>query len=188
MLFPLKRNLRQLVPHTGTIPLGKLVTGTSSRGSGCAHRAGNFWRNRGDGGFDTHSNNFNMCKGYLFPKLDGCLSAQLIDLEQRGLLEDTLVVAAGEFGRTPKINRDGGRDYWAGVNSMLLAGSGIKRGYVFGSSDRVGAFPSSKPVGPWDVQVTILHCFGINPASQVKDPLGRPIPISTGKVITDVLL
>ena len=146
------------------------------------------WRNRGDGGFDTHSNNFNMCKGYLFPKLDGCLSALLIDLEQRGLLDDTLVVAAGEFGRTPKINRDGGRDHWAGVNSMLLAGGGVKRGYVFGASDRIGAFPSHKPVGPWDVQATILHCFGINPASQVKDPLGRPIPISTGKVITDVLL
>jgi len=145
------------------------------------------WRNRGDGGFDTHSNNFNMCKGYLFPKLDGCLSSLLIDLEQRGLLNQTLVVAAGEFGRTPRINRDGGRDHWAGVNSMLLAGGGIKRGYVFGSSDRIGAFPNSNPVGPWDVYATMMHCCGINPATEIKDSFGRPIPISTGKVIADVL-
>jgi hypothetical protein len=145
------------------------------------------WRNRGDGGFDTHSNNFNMCKGYLLPKLDGCLSSLLIDLEQRGLLDQTLVVAAGEFGRTPKINRDGGRDHWAGVNSMLLAGGGIKRGYIFGSSDRIGAFPDMDPVGPWDVYATMMHCCGIDPETQVKDPLGRPSPVSTGKVITDVL-
>jgi hypothetical protein len=146
------------------------------------------WRNRGDGGFDTHSNNFNMCKGYLLPKLDGCLSALLIDLEERGLLDQTLVVAAGEFGRTPRINRDGGRDHWAGVNSMLLAGGGIKRGYVFGSSDRIGAYPASNPVGPWDVYATMLHCCGIDPAMHVKDSLDRPIPICSGNVIPDVLV
>jgi len=145
------------------------------------------WRNRGDGGFDTHNNNFNMCKGYLLPKLDGCLSSLLIDLEQRGLLDQTLVVAAGEFGRTPRINRDGGRDHWAGVNSMLLAGGGIKRGYVYGSSDHIGAFPASDPVGPWDVHATILHCCGIDPTAHVRDSLNREIPVCRGNAITDVL-
>ena len=145
------------------------------------------WRNRGDGGFDTHSNNFNMCKGYLLPKLDGCLSALLVDLEQRGLLDETLVVAAGEFGRTPTINRDGGRDHWAGVNSILLAGGGIKRGYIYGSSDRIGAFPASRPVGPWDIYATMLHCRGIDPATRVRDALNRPIPVCEGHVIADVL-
>lgn len=146
------------------------------------------WRNRGDGGFDTHSNNFNMCKGYLLPKLDACLSALLIDLQQRGLLDQTLVVAAGEFGRTPRINRDGGRDHWAGVNSMLLAGGGIKRGHIFGTSDRIAAYPDSNPVGPWDVYATLMHCMGIGPTAEIKDRLGRPLRVSSGKVIKDVLL
>ena len=146
------------------------------------------WRNRGDGGFDTHSNNFNMCKGYLFPKLDSCLSALLVDLEERGLLDQTLVVAAGEFGRTPRINRDGGRDHWAGVNSMLLAGGGIKRGHIFGSSDRIAAYPDSNPIGPGDVYTTLLHCMGVDPRAEVKDRLGRPLLVSSGNVIQDVLI
>ena len=146
------------------------------------------WRNRGDGGFDTHSNNFNMCKGYLLPKLDGCLSALLTDLEERGLLDQTLVVAAGEFGRTPRINRDGGRDHWAGVNSMLLAGGGIKRGHIFGTSDRIAAYPDSNPIGPWDVYATLMHCMGIGPTAEIKDRLGRPLRVSPGKVIKDVLV
>ena len=146
------------------------------------------WRNRGDGGFDTHSNNFNMCKGYLFPKLDGCLSALLVDLEERGLLDQTLVVAAGEFGRTPRINRDGGRDHWAGVNSMLLAGGGIKRGHIFGASDRIAAYPDSNPIGPGDVYTTLLHCMGVDPRTEVNDRLGRPLLVSSGSVIQDVLI
>ena len=145
------------------------------------------WRNRGDGGFDTHSNNFNMCKGMLLPKLDGCLSALLIDLEQRGLLEQTLVVAAGEFGRTPKINQNAGRDHWAGCNSMLLAGGGIKRGYIYGSSDRIGAYPATNAVGPWDIYATMLHCFGIDPKTEIKDRFGRPFAITRGSAITDLL-
>lgn len=145
------------------------------------------WRNRGDGGFDTHSNNFNMCKGSLLPKLDGCLSALLTDLEERGLLDQTLVVAAGEFGRTPKINRDAGRDHWPGCNSILLAGGGIKRGFVFGSSDRSGAYPATDAVGPWDVFATMLHCYGIDPAIVVRDSQNRPRPICRGTAIADVL-
>jgi uncharacterized protein (DUF1501 family) len=129
-----------------------------------------------------------MCKGYLLPKLDGCLSALLTDLEERGLLDQTLVVAAGEFGRTPRINRDGGRDHWAGVNSMLLAGGGIKRGHIFGTSDRIAAYPDSNPIGPWDVYATLMHCMGIGPTAEIKDRLGRPLRVSPGKVIKDVLV
>lgn len=145
------------------------------------------WRNRGDGGLDTHYDNFNMCKGYLLPKLDGCLSALLIDLEERGLLDETLVVAAGEFGRTPKINANAGRDHWAGCNSILLAGGGIKRGCVYGTSDRMGAYPATDAVGPWDIYATVLKCFGVDPTGMMKDRLGRPVPITHGTPIAGIL-
>jgi len=98
------------------------------------------WRNKGDGGMDTHYDNFNLCKGTLLPQLDACLSSLLMDLSERGLLDQTLLVAAGEFGRTPKINDLAGRDHWAGCNSMLLAGGGIRSGFIYGSSDRIGAY------------------------------------------------
>ncbi len=145
------------------------------------------WRNRGDGGLDTHSNNFNMCKGSILPKLDGCLSALLTDLEKRGLLDQTLVIAAGEFGRTPTINRDAGRDHWAGCNSILLAGGGIKRGFVFGASDRTGAYPATDAIGPWDIHATLLHCYGIDPATVVRDSSNQRRKICSGNVIPDLL-
>lgn len=145
------------------------------------------WRNRGDGGLDTHSDNFNMCKGQLLPKLDGCLSALLTDLDERGLLEETLVVAAGEFGRTPHINANAGRDHWGGCSSILLAGGGIKRGFVYGSSNRTAAYPATNPVGPWDLYATILHCFGIDQETLVHDAAGRPHKLCEGRVIADVL-
>ncbi|MGD9853723.1 MAG: DUF1501 domain-containing protein [Planctomycetaceae bacterium] len=145
------------------------------------------WRNRGDGAFDTHSDNFNACKGQLLPNFDACLSALLTDLEDRGLLDQTLVVAAGEFGRTPAINANAGRDHWGGCNSILLAGGGIKRGYVHGSSDRTAAYPATGPVGPWDLYATILHCCGINPETTLHDTQHRPHKLCEGTVIADVL-
>ncbi len=145
------------------------------------------WRNKGDGGLDTHYDNFNQCKGTLLPRLDACLSSLLIDLTERGLLDQTLVVAAGEFGRTPKINDLAGRDHWAGCNSMLLAGGGIRSGFTYGSSDRIGAYPATNPVGPWDVYATMLHCYGINPETLIHDVTGRPHPICKGTPIHAVL-
>ncbi|MFO1094121.1 MAG: DUF1501 domain-containing protein [Planctomycetaceae bacterium] len=142
---------------------------------------------RGDGGLDTHYNNFNNCKGNLLPKYDACLSELLIDLEERGLLDQTLVVAAGEFGRTPAINADAGRDHWAGCNSVLLAGGGIQRGLVYGSSDNGGAYPATNPVGPWDVLATLLHCYGVDPATEIYDAQHRPHLLCTGRPI-DALL
>lgn len=145
------------------------------------------WRNRGDGAFDTHYNNFSYCKGSLLPKFDACLSSLLIDLEERGLLDSTLVVAAGEFGRTPGINADAGRDHWAGCNSVLLAGGGIQRGFVYGSSDRRGAYPATNPVGPWDIHATLLHCYGVDPETLVYDPQHRPHVLCTGRPIEAIL-
>lgn len=145
------------------------------------------WRNKGDGGMDTHYDNFNQCKGTLLPRLDACLSSLLIDLSERGLLDQTLVVAAGEFGRTPKINDLAGRDHWAGCNSILLAGGGIRSGFIYGSSDRIGAYPATNPVGPWDVHATMLHCYGINPESVLHDSTGRPHPLCRGTPIHAVL-
>jgi formylglycine-generating enzyme required for sulfatase activity len=145
------------------------------------------WRNKGDGGLDTHYDNFNQCKGTLLPRLDACLSALLIDLTERGLLDQTLVVAAGEFGRTPKINEVAGRDHWAGCNSIIMAGGGIRSGFIYGSSDRIGAYPSTNPVGPWDVYATMLHCYGVDPESLIHDTTGRPYSICKGTPITAVL-
>lgn len=145
------------------------------------------YRNRGDGGLDTHHDNFNICRGHLLPKLDGCISALLIDLEDRGLLDDTLVVASGEFGRTPKINSMAGRDHWGGCCSLLLAGGGIKRGYVHGSSDKIGAYPATDPIGPWDLYATIMHCCGIDPKTEIHDAQGRPYRLCEGSVINSVL-
>ncbi|MCA9027405.1 MAG: DUF1501 domain-containing protein [Planctomycetaceae bacterium] len=145
------------------------------------------YRNRGDGGLDTHHDNFNICKGQLCPRLDGCISALLIDLEERGLLDETLVVASGEFGRTPKINHNAGRDHWGGCCSLLLAGGGIKRGYVHGSSDKIGAYPDSDPVGPWDLYATIMHCCGIDPEMTIYDNQDRPHRLCEGTIIDPVL-
>ncbi|HEY7424869.1 MAG TPA: DUF1501 domain-containing protein [Gemmataceae bacterium] len=134
-------------------------------------------------GWDTHAKNFQALQDELLPMLDQSLSALLEDLEQRGLLERTVVVVMGEFGRTPKINKDAGRDHWGLCQSVLLAGGGIRGGQVYGSSDRLGAYPSSDPVDPVDIHATIYHCMGLDPEQLIYDPLGRPFPISTGRIV-----
>jgi hypothetical protein len=138
-------------------------------------------------GWDTHSKNFEALQGELLPMLDQGLSALLEDLEQRGLLDETLVVVMGEFGRTPKINKDAGRDHWGLCQSVLLAGGGIKPGQVFGSSDKIGAYPASDPVDPVDIHATLYHCMGLDPEQLIYDHLRRPIPISTGRILAALL-
>jgi hypothetical protein len=137
-------------------------------------------------GWDTHAKNFQALQGELLPMLDQGLSALLEDLRVRGLLGQTLVAVMGEFGRTPKINKDAGRDHWGLCQSVLLAGGGIKGGRVYGSSDRIGAYPASEPVDPVDVHATIYHCMGLDPGQVVHDHLRRPLPISTGRVLTSL--
>jgi hypothetical protein len=143
------------------------------------------WNHRGP--WDTHGDNFNTLKGSLLPRLDQGLSALLSDLHDRGLLEQTLVLVCGEFGRTPKINELAGRDHWPNCYSALLAGGGIRGGQVYGASDATAAFPAEDAVGPWDLGATMLHCAGIDPATEIRDPQDRPFRICRGEPIAELL-
>jgi hypothetical protein len=138
-------------------------------------------------GWDTHAKNFPALEDELLPMLDQSLSALLEDLDQRGQLEETLVVVMGEFGRTPRINKDAGRDHWGLCQSVLVAGGGIRGGQVYGSSDRIGAYPALDPVDPVDLHATVYHCMGLDPQQPLYDTLGRPSPLSTGRVLKGLL-
>jgi hypothetical protein len=143
------------------------------------------------GGWDTHGFNGNpmypVLGNYLLPITDHTLPTLLEDLDDRGLLDDTLVVWAGEFGRSPRINDIAGRDHWPQCYTVLLAGGGVKRGYVYGSSDSRGAYPSTNACRPEDLSATMYHMMGIDPHTLVRDPLNRPVPLSMGSVIDDIL-
>jgi hypothetical protein len=139
----------------------------------------------GGGGdhWDTHSNNFVRLRRDLLPPLDRALSALLDDLQQRGRLDETLVVLLTEFGRTPRVNGGAGRDHYPGVYSVVLAGGGIRGGRVFGASDRYGALPSDQPCGPNDLHATIFHALGIAADSELHDLTGRSLPMCDGRVL-----
>lgn len=138
-------------------------------------------------GWDTHSKNFEALQAELLPYLDQGLSALLEDLDERGRLPETLVACFGEFGRTPKINANAGRDHWGDCSTTLLAGGGIRGGIVHGESDRQGAFPKSDRVDPADIQATLYHCLGLNPTQAMYDQLHRPHALSLGKVVRGIL-
>ncbi len=134
-----------------------------------------------DGSWDTHRNNFPTLRQHRCPVFDHTLSALLADLAAHGLLETTLVVAVGEFGRSPKIGAPttdnvgpGGRDHWPECYSCLIAGGGVRPGQVYGESDRFAAWPKSNPVHPYDLITTIYHALGIDPATEYHDSLNRP--------------
>ena len=131
--------------------------------------------------WDAHFKGANQHRRFLLPIADRSLSALIEDLDARGLLDSTLVVAMGEFGRTPKINRDGGRDHWPDCYTVLLAGGGVQGGAVFGASDRIGAYPASDPVTPGDLAATIFWRFGLNPAAEIHDQGGRPHRLAEGR-------
>jgi Protein of unknown function (DUF1501) len=133
--------------------------------------------------WDTHSNNSQRLRGALMPPMDLAVSALMEDLQVRGLLDETLVVWAGEFGRTPRINGSGGRDHWGQVFSIALAGAGLKGGVVHGASDSIGAYPRDGIVWPQDLAATIFHSLGIPLDSEIVDPFGRPVTICHGDVI-----
>lgn len=128
--------------------------------------------------WDTHADNFNRLQKVLLPEFDMAYSALLQDLADRGLLSSTLVVVSGEFGRTPKINANGGRDHWPRVFSVLLAGAGVKGGQVYGSSDATGAEPKDNPTSIEDLTATIYDRLGVDPKKEYKAPNGRPIRLS----------
>jgi hypothetical protein len=133
-------------------------------------------------GWDMHANNHKSCK-VLLPIVDQVISALLEDLSTRGLLDETLVVLTGEFGRTPKINKDAGRDHWGHCYSMLLAGGGTRGGTVYGASDKNGAYPREKPIGTSDVVATMYHYLGIAPDTEIPDQLGRKVRLCQGDVV-----
>ncbi|MEO1997451.1 MAG: DUF1501 domain-containing protein [Planctomycetaceae bacterium] len=142
---------------------------------------------RDDAYWDTHADNFNRHKKLLLPNLDRGLSALIRDLEQRGLLDETLVVTLAEFGRTPKINSKAGRDHWAACNTVLLTGAGTPGGLAYGASDKHAAYPARNPVSPDDLAATIYHLLGIDPRSPLPTSEGRPRALSSGVPIQAVV-
>jgi hypothetical protein len=146
------------------------------------------WAPDANATWDTHGNNFKKLKDELLPQLDAALASLLGDLEARGMLERTLVVVMGEFGRSPKVNPAAGRDHWNHCYSLFLAGGGIRRGYVHGSSDKIGGRPNSFPVTPAEVVATIYHCLGIPDDLELRDRLQRPFAlVPWGRPILEVL-
>ncbi len=138
--------------------------------------------------WDTHERNFPILRENHLPNLDWTYSAFLEDLDSRGLLDETLVVLMGEMGRTPKINKDGGRDHWTFCYSVLLAGAGIRGGSVVGASDAHAAYIKDRPVHIRDLCATVYHCLGIDPEMAVYDHGKRPVPIAHGgRALTEVL-
>jgi uncharacterized protein (DUF1501 family) len=136
--------------------------------------------------WDTHKNNYSKLRE-LLPPFDQGMAAFLADLQQRGLLDTTLVVCLGEFGRTPKMNKNAGRDHWPDCYSVLLAGGGLKQGFVFGASDRQAAYPDQDPIGPWDIAATCFHMLGVDPHSYMRDRQQRPYRIADGRVVRDLI-
>jgi hypothetical protein len=140
------------------------------------------------GGWDTHGQTFNAHKTRLAPPTDAVLSALVRDLDDRGLLDSTIVMCAGEFGRTPKINKNAGRDHWARSMACVLAGGGFKRGYVHGSTDASGMAPATEPCTPDDIASTIFHNLGVAPATELQTPTGRPVQLfREGRVIEKIV-
>ena len=139
--------------------------------------------------WDTHVSNFSRLRDGLLPPLDQAVSALLDDLEFRGLLDETLVVMLGEFGRTPRISRltpDAvpGRDHWPKVFPAVFAGAGVVGGQLIGKSDRLGAYPLSRSFGPPDLAATIYNALGVDPATELRDRLGRPLRLCSGETMT----
>jgi hypothetical protein len=159
-----------------------------------------FWTFYGEDGcqfnlWDNHGSDKPVCGGYnkgvdmltapyCCPAFDRAFSALLEDLADRGLLDETLVVVVGEFGRTPKINKHAGRDHWAPCYSAVLAGGGVRGGAVHGASDDHAAYVRSDPVRPEDLGATVLHAFGVSPEDPVHDQAGRPVRASKGRPVT----
>jgi hypothetical protein len=140
------------------------------------------------GGWDTHANAFDTLSTRLLPELDKAMGALVSDLASRGLIDSTMVVWMGEFGRTPRINQDAGRDHWPRSWSIVMGGGGLKGGQVVGSTDKDGIDITDKPVGVMDVIATMTKAMGIDLATQYTTPLGRPYKVvDGGKPIADLI-
>src|SRR5262249_43258474 len=134
--------------------------------------------------WDTHKDNFRQLRDKLLPPFDRAVAALIDDLTGRGMMQRTLVVVLGEFGRTPRINRDAGRDHWHHCSSLMLGGGGVKPGVVLGQSDRNGAYPvRGRVCRPGDLCATVYRCLGIDHEIELIDQTGRPIPLTRGEPI-----
>jgi uncharacterized protein (DUF1501 family) len=133
-----------------------------------------------NGHWDTHRKNTYSLRDLLCPAFDQAIPALLNDLQDRGMLEKTLVVVTTEFGRTPRINQLAGRDHWPNAFSILMAGGGVHGGQVIGATDKQAAEVTERPITPEDMIATILHALGINHDKVMHTPLGRPVPIADG--------
>jgi uncharacterized protein DUF1501 len=139
-------------------------------------------------GWDVHFNCFPSLQGDLIPPADKAFAALITDLEQRGLLDSTLVVMMGEMGRTPRVNAQAGRDHWSMAQCILFAGGGVKPGQIIGATDKQAAYPTTDPIGVSDLLRTIHTLLGIDADKEYADPLGRPVPlVNGGKVIPGLL-
>lgn len=138
--------------------------------------------------WDTHDNNFATLQRDLLPALDGALATLFRDLSDRGLLKRTLVLVTGEFGRTPRINKNAGRDHWGPAFTVAVGGGGLQGGRVVGRSDARAERPAADPYGPEDLAATLYHCLGIDPNEEFYTPEGRPVKIvNDGKIIRELL-
>jgi uncharacterized protein (DUF1501 family) len=139
------------------------------------------------GSWDHHANIAGAFRNQM-PRFDQALATLIIDLERRGLLDSTLVMVTSEFGRTPKINKDNGRDHWPRVFSIVLAGGGIKKGQIYGSSDATAAEPNTDPLTVEDMATTVYNQLGIVADKELMAPGGRPIEICDGGRVVEELL
>lgn len=147
------------------------------------------WHNDGKNFWDTHGDNFNRMKNELIPPADMALAALLQDLEERNMLDETLVAWVGEFGRKPQITKgNAGREHWPFCYSGLLAGGGVTPGAVYGESDKHAAYPVSNPVTPQDFATTILHAMGVDTATTLLDRENRPHHVCSGRVLQELLI
>jgi hypothetical protein len=144
-----------------------------------------------EGGWDTHgfdnTRMFPIIEKRHLPMTEQTLPTLLTDLDERGLLDETLVIWVGEFGRTPKVNKNLSRDHWPFCYTALLAGGGTKKGFVYGASDKNGEHPADKPCTPDDLAATMYHLMGLDPHHEVRDIANRPVPLSYGNVIEGVI-
>jgi hypothetical protein len=164
-----------------SVLLGKRLLDAGARLVQC-----NWQRTQGSNGFawDTHWNNFSAHRDDLVPPYDRAFNALMTDLEASGKLDETLVVVAAEFGRSPRITRsNAGREHWPDCYCVLFAGGGIRGGQVYGRSDRIAAYPAESPVTPAEFTATIYHCLGIDPHAETHDQSGRPFALSRGNPI-----
>jgi hypothetical protein len=143
------------------------------------------------GGWDTHGDNFNHLKKRLLPSTDQTVPTLIEDMAARGLLDETLIVWMGEFGRSPRVTNTkqfgpDGRDHWPQCYTVLFAGGGVTPGAIYGASDRIGAFPALDPVTPDDIAATMFWALGLDPGTEFHDTLNRPLAIATGKPLTRI--